>query len=129
MQAVPLNHDELLSRCSVHLVYLGFGIFLELKWQPPLDPIVQITQLVLGTIISHNKAMLNTLVTQGVTGTTADPLPMPKVKLEDNSSNTVVPGNISVPVQGKPKATAAAGSAAQLPRVQAELQDNTSAAR
>ena len=34
LQVVPLLYHELISRCEVHLVYLGFGILLRLKHCP-----------------------------------------------------------------------------------------------
>ena len=33
LKAVPLHHYELIERCEIHLVYMGFGIFLQLKKQ------------------------------------------------------------------------------------------------
>ena len=79
---------------------------------------------VLGTVTSDNKATLNVLAAQGVTAMTDDLPHVPKVKLE--GSPIAVPGTTTVPVQGRPKATAAAGSAAQLHRVKAELRNYTS---
>ena len=31
LKVVPLHHQELIERCEIHLVYMGFGIFLQLK--------------------------------------------------------------------------------------------------
>ena len=31
LKAVPLHHHELVERCQIHLVYMGFSIFLQLK--------------------------------------------------------------------------------------------------
>ena len=83
---VPLNHEELLSRCNIHLVYLGFGIFLELKQQPPLELTIQIGQPVLGTITSDDPTALNILVTRNVTGTTDNEV-MPKCEVMEDSQN------------------------------------------
>ena len=30
LHVTPLHHDELIARCDMHLVYMGFGIFLHL---------------------------------------------------------------------------------------------------
>ena len=89
---------------------------------------VQITQPVLGTISSEDKATLKALVSQGVTGMTVDLPPMSNVKAEDNTSSTAVPSSTPASVHRKPMATAA-GSAVQLPRVEAELQCQTAAAK
>ena len=64
----PLHHDELIARCDMHFVYMGFGIFLCLVRQPPTVPDINI----LGTIHSDNPATLNKLIssTQGVIGMT-----------------------------------------------------------
>ena len=37
LQSVPLDHDEHVSMCDLHLVYLGFGAFLCLVPRPAVD--------------------------------------------------------------------------------------------
>ena len=124
--AVPLNHEELLSRCNIHLVYLGFGIFQELKQQPPLELTIQIVRPVLGTITSDDPTALNISVTRNVTGTTDDQVMPKREVMEDSQKSTIpVPGTTSAPAGSKPKTTAAAGSVAQLPKVKHELQETS----
>ena len=55
LRAVPIYHEELMSRCDIHLTYFGFGIFLRLikRQHPILD--------ILGTIYSDNPSVLNEL--------------------------------------------------------------------
>ena len=31
LKVIPLLHEELIERCDIHLVYLGFGVFLHLN--------------------------------------------------------------------------------------------------
>ena len=45
LKTVPLLPYELVDRCNIHLVYMGFGIFLELKKRP-----TPMTTRILGTI-------------------------------------------------------------------------------
>ena len=49
LKAVPLLHHELVKRCPIHLVYMGFGIFLQLK-----DRKIQEPFRILGTITSDD---------------------------------------------------------------------------
>ena len=37
LRSVPLDHDEHVNMCDLHLVYLGFGAFLRLVPRPVLD--------------------------------------------------------------------------------------------
>ena len=98
LHATSLHHDELIKWCHMHLVYMGFGIFLCLVRQLPIVPNVKI----LGTIHSNDPATLHELVStsKGVIDTTK-PKPAP-------TATTSTP-------------SAAAGSASQLPQVEAEL--------
>ena len=55
LRAVLILHEELISRCDIHLTYFGFGIFLRLiRRQHPIPDI-------LGTIYSDNPNVLNEL--------------------------------------------------------------------
>ena len=67
LHANPLHHDELIMRCDMHLVYMGFGIFLH-RVRQPIVPDVKI----LGTIHSDDQATLHKLVptSKGVIGMT-----------------------------------------------------------
>ena len=49
LKAVPLLHRELVERCPIHLVYMGFGIFLQLKQRKNHEPV-----RILGTISSDD---------------------------------------------------------------------------
>ena len=93
LKAVPLLHHELVERCPIHLVYMGLGIFLQLK----KCKIPESTRI-LGTISSENlevRAQLHLLV---------------KTEKPDVDESHLK-GNI----------TAAAGSESQLQRVEQEL--------
>ena len=58
LQIVPTNHDELLKHCDLHLVYMGFGIFLRLIRRPSMDANITVT---LGEITSNDPNTLATL--------------------------------------------------------------------
>ena len=62
LKVVPLLHHELMSRCNLHLVYLGFGIFLQLK--RCLLPI-NILQT-LGEVTSDKPGVLEQIVVTGI---------------------------------------------------------------
>ena len=98
LKAVPILHHELMSRHNLHLVYLGFGIFLHLKPWSPIDVNVLPT---LGEITSDQPKVLEQLMVTGIKQEKCIPLTgmTPKAR----------------------QATAAAGSAAQLAHVEAEL--------
>ena len=90
----------------------------------------------LGTVTSDDPAVLDSLVTYSVTGITASEkqddnldVPKPNAPVITPASNSPVPGMTTAPRQDKPKATAAAGSVAQLPRVGAEMQEPTAVAK
>ena len=91
LRAVPIHHMELMRRCNVHLTYFGSGIYLQLIKQP--QPIPQYT--VVGTIQCDNPDVLNKLL-------------LGKQELPQKKHL-------------KKAASAAAGSQADLPRVEQEL--------
>ena len=99
LKAVPTNHDEHVSRCALHLVYLGFRAFLCLKPHQIID-VKEIP--ILGHITSDDPDVTRELIKRAVK----------QEKLDDTG---MAPGSMT--------ATAAAGSAAQLERMEAELKD------
>ena len=52
LKVVLLIHEELIERCPIHLVYLGFGIFLRLKCRPPFEVNVFSAPQVIGHVTS-----------------------------------------------------------------------------
>ena len=138
LRAVPIHHEELMSRCDIHLTYFGFGIFLRLI--RPQHPIPDI----LGTIYSDNPSVLKELTLR--TTNKACPLPSTKSKkpasaaagsasdlprLEHaliSTTSPCMPGTTSTEVTPKNKkpANAAAGSVSYLPRLECELINTTS---
>ena len=99
LRAILIHHEELMSRCDIHLAYFGFGIFLRLIRQQ--HPILDI----LG-IYSDNPNVLNELMLRNQDFNKAGPSPS---------------------IKSKKPASAAAGSASDLPRLECELKSNTSA--
>ena len=98
LKAVPLLHHELVEHCPIDLVYMGFGIFLQLKKRKTLESI-----RILGTISSDNpevRTQLHLLV---------------KTEKPDDDQS-LLKGNI----------TAAAGSKSQLQHVEQELNQGMS---
>ena len=98
LKAVPLLHRELVERCPIHLVYMGFGIFLQLKKRKNQEPF-----RILGTISSDNpevRMQLHLLV---------------KTEKPDDDHSLL-----------KRNTTAAAGSESQLQRVEQELNQGIS---
>ena len=98
LKVVPLLHYELVKRCPIHLVYMGFGIFLQLRKRKNPEPI-----RILGTIMSDDlevRTQLHLLVKSE--------------KPDDDHS--MLNRNI----------TAAAGSESQLQRVKQELSQGIS---
>ena len=92
LKAIPLHHQELIKHCEIHLIYMGFRIFLQMKkGSTPLPE----TPVILGMITSDYPAMRALLHTM--------------VKSE--------PDNMSP----KHPTTAAAGSSSQLSRIEQEL--------
>ena len=49
LKSVPLLHHELVEHCPIHLVYMGFGIFLQLKKRQ-----IPESNRILGTISSKD---------------------------------------------------------------------------
>ena len=142
LRAIPIHHEELMSRCDIHLTYFGFGIFLRLiRRQHPIPDI-------LGTIYSDNPSILNELTlgnqdlhkacpspstkskkpASAAAGSASD-LPRLERELISTTSAPWMPGTISTEVTPKSKkpANAAAGSASDLPRLERELISTTSA--
>ena len=98
LKSVPLLHHELVECCPIHLVYMGFRIFLQLKKRQILE-----STRILGTISSEDpmvRAQLHLLV---------------KTKKSDVDER-LLRGNI----------TAAAGSESQLHHVEQELNQRKS---
>ena len=81
-----LNHDEMVSKCDFHLVYLGRGIFAELcKRAEPLveiegDP--NVMSLVVGTLTSTEQTVIGKLSKLGL-GFAVD-----RTSTEDNKPST-----------------------------------------
>ena len=65
-----LNHDEMVSKCDFHLVYLGRGIFAELcKRAEPLVEIegdANVMSLVVGTLTSTERTVIDKLSKLGL---------------------------------------------------------------
>ena len=100
LRAVPIYHEELMSRCDIHLTYFGFGIILRLiKRQHPIPDI-------LGTIYSDNPSVLN------------------KLTLGKQDLHKACPSPLT---ESKEPTSAAAGSVSDLPRLERELISTTSA--
>ena len=96
LKSVPVNHDDHVNSCDFHLVYLGFGAFIRLV--PRQAPDVK-DFVIIGHITTCDPATsqeLNTMAT--------------------NWQQLVSPPKTCTP-------SAAAGSAAQLPRVEAKMGD------
>ena len=51
LKDMPASHDELIQQCDKHLVYLGLGIFLQLKEHVPFN--------ILGTITGQDPKHTN----------------------------------------------------------------------
>ena len=89
LEVMPTSHDDLMRQCNKHLVYLGQGVFLQLKEHPTVN--------ILGTVTGQDPEthkLLVASVTQSIK----------QEKLEDRNTN----------VYPKKHVTAAVGSAAQL---------------
>ena len=96
LRSVPLNHDEHVSMCNLHLVYLGFGAFLCLVPRPVLD-IKEGDLPILGYVVGEDPKTQNELMGKAIK----------EEKIDEPKEPSI--------------ATAAAGSALQLPRVEREL--------
>ena len=93
---MPLNHDEHVSMCDLHLVYLGFGAFLHLVPRPVLD-IKEGDLPILGHVVGEDPKTQNELTRKAI-----------KEEKNDEANEPSI-------------TTTAAGSALQLPRVEREL--------
>ena len=141
LKTIPATHSELLSICDQHLAYLGFGIFLKLERKPTQRKILgtitgvdnETQQLLLQSI---NAAAADetatrpldsaigtniTAYTNILTGTTASTRLKNTTPLTGTTLPDALPCTVTSLVRGKPKASAAAGSKEQLPRLQVEL--------
>ena len=98
LKVIPLLHEELIERCDIHLVYLGFGVFLRLNRRPPID--VNVLPI-LGHVSSDQPDVMARLVASGI-------------KQEPIFTGSTLR-------QPRCVATALAGSEAQLPHVEVEL--------
>ena len=99
LKTIPNTHDEVLAQCKKHLVYLRLGVFLQLKERPTCN--------ILGTLSGQDPETHRLLLEQ-ITH---------KIKHEETD----------IRPEYKPtwrQATAAAGSASQLSRVEKELNSN-----
>ena len=105
----PQSHEEMLNHCEKHLVYLGFGIFLCLEERPP--PTLDMLPI-LCTVSSDDPATQRELLHHiGMT-----------IKTESGLAGTT-----QVAKTAKyPKTSAAAGSKAQLVRVETEMKAESS---
>ena len=92
---MPLDHDEHVSMCDLHLVYLGFGAFLHLVPRPAVD-IKEHELPILGHVVGDDPETNMELLKKAIK----------KEKIVEPTNNA---------------ATAAAGSTQQLPRVEKEL--------
>ena len=97
LRSVPLDHDEHVSMCALHLVYLGFSAFLHLV--PRLAVDIKEQELpILGHVIGDNPNTNMELIKKAIK----------KEKIAEPTNNPAT-------------ATATAGSTEQLPRVESEL--------
>ena len=93
LEVRPTLHDDLMQQCNKHLIYLGLGVFLQLKECPTIN--------ILGTVTGQDPEtdkLLVASVTQSIK----------QEKLKDRNTN----------VYPKKHVTVAVGSAAQLDRVE-----------
>ena len=155
LKTIPATHSELLNICNQHLAYLGFGIFLRLERKPNQMKILgtitgadhETQQLLLQSIDAAPTRPLDSAMetikppyTSTLTGTTAstrlkDTMPpytytekqtlALNVQLTGTTLPDTLPGTTTSSVRGKPKASAAASSKEQSPRLQAELSGTT----
>ena len=96
LEVMPTSHDDLMRQCNKHLVYLGLGVFLQLKEHATVN--------ILGTVTGQDPKthkLLVASVTQSI-----------KQEKHKGGNTNVYP---------KKHVTAAVGSAAQLDRVGKEL--------
>ena len=96
LRSVPLDHDEYVNMCDLHLVYLGFGTFLHLISRPVLD-IKEGDLPILGHVVGDDPKTQNELTRKAIK----------EEKIDEPKESSIT--------------TAAAGSALHLPRVEREL--------
>ena len=96
LRSVPVDHDEHINMCDLHLVYLGFGAFLRLVPRPAMD-IKECNLPILGHIVGEDPETQMELTRKAIK----------EEKIDEPKESSI--------------ATAAAGSASQLPRVEREL--------
>ena len=65
LQSVPLNHDEHVSMCDLHLLYLGFGAFLRLVPRLVLD-IKEGDLPILGHVVGEDPETQNELMRKAI---------------------------------------------------------------
>ena len=96
LRSVPVDHDEHVNLCDLHLVYLGFGAFLRLIPRPAL--ITEECDLpILGYVVAEDPKTQMELTRRAIK----------EEKIGESTETHIV--------------TAAAGSASQLSRVESEL--------
>ena len=111
LKEIPKMHQELIKQCDKHLAYLGFGIFLILNERPPPLNII-------GTVSGSDpetQQLLLTSVSKQIkpefTGTTSASIDTSSTTPNINSSTFK-------------KASAAAGSEAQLKQLESEMKSD-----
>ena len=95
LKNVPTSHHELQNHCEQHLVYLGFGIFLHMQRRPAAP-------LFLGTVSGADPATQQLLLASV----------RKSIKSDTGTTDEKKPST---------KASAAAGSESQLPRLEAQM--------
>ena len=96
LRSVPVDHDEHVNLCDLHLVYLGFGAFLRLIPRPAL--IIKECDLpILGYVVAEDPETQMELTRKAIK----------EEKIDEPTETSIV--------------KAAAGSASQLSRVEREL--------
>ena len=96
LRSVPLDHDEHVNMCDLHLVYLGFGAFLCLIPRPVLD-IKEGDLPILGHVVGDDPETQYELTRKAIK----------EEKFDEPKESSIT--------------TAAAGNTLQLPRVEREL--------
>ena len=96
LRSVPVDHDEHVNLCDLHLVYLGFGAFLRLIPRPALDT-KECNLPILGYVVAEDPETQMELTRKAIK----------EEKIDEPTDSRI--------------ATAAAGSALQLSRVEREL--------
>ena len=96
LRSVPVDHDEHINLCDLHLVYLGFGAFLCLVPRPALDT-KECNLPILGHVVGEDPETQMELRRKAIK----------EEKIDEPTDSRI--------------ATAAAGSALQLSRVEREL--------